>query len=184
MKTKPETQIKDLVAELVELHREYWELAFDKKPPTELGPPAKPAQIAKLEKILGKPLPPSYRAFLELHNGWAGFDGDGKLLAVEDQGSEWVKEQILLHENAFDGRAKSPFEKGMMPVMIGESIRNYMVLDQTKLRDDGEMEFLAYDSNERVGRYKDFAALLRAEVESSKLMSAELKKGKKKRAKR
>lgn len=50
----------------------------------QLGPPASETDLVGLETWLGKPLPPSYRAFLSLHNGWRQVDGAMDLLSTEE----------------------------------------------------------------------------------------------------
>src|SRR5690349_4780553 len=60
-------------------------------PPLRPGPPAAPGQLATLERALGRELPPSYRAFLELHDGHRGLAGPGDLLATSEvlPGGAW-----------------------------------------------------------------------------------------------
>lgn len=48
-----------------------------------LGEPVPEDLIIRLEGKVGKPLPPSFRAFLQLHNGWREVDGGVDLLPVE-----------------------------------------------------------------------------------------------------
>src|ERR1700730_9134301 len=49
-----------------------------------LGPPASETQLARLEERLSRRLPPSYRSFLLLHNGWRMFSGTMDLLTIEE----------------------------------------------------------------------------------------------------
>lgn len=53
--------------------------------------PASPAQIAAYEEHVGIALPPTYRAFLELHNGYEGLSFPGSMLSTEDTlpGGAW-----------------------------------------------------------------------------------------------
>jgi cell wall assembly regulator SMI1 len=46
-------------------------------------PPATPEQLADYEKYLGRKLPDSYRAFLELHNGYDWLAFPGHMLSIE-----------------------------------------------------------------------------------------------------
>jgi hypothetical protein len=159
------TALETLIREIMEAMLEYDRLAFDEEKPHELGPPASPKQIAKLESILGKSLPPSYRAFLELHNGWSHFDGGAKLLAVEDHESKWVKGRLQEFAGGFEGFAENPFEIGAIPVLLGTHENNFLVLDPGKVRKTGEMDFVAYDSLEEEDRFKDFTSYLRGQLE-------------------
>jgi len=154
-------EIRKLIDEIVRLQGEYWQREYEGPAPTELGAPATAEQLATLEEMLGRTLPPSYRAFLELHNGWAGFDGDGKILAVEDQGTDWVKEVIGNMDMVFaEDHRKSPFQRGALPLMLGESIRNYAVLDLGNPRASGELDIVTYDLQEEERRFEDFVAFL------------------------
>lgn len=77
-------QIRDAVAEVVpELVRlSAYERYRDVIP--KARPPATERQIAKYEQYLGLRLPPSYRAFLELHNGYEWLAFPGHMLAIEE----------------------------------------------------------------------------------------------------
>ena len=174
---KEDTSIETLIREIMAAMREYDRLAFDKERPHELGPPAPPKQIAKLEGILGTSLPPSYRAFLELHNGWSHFDGGAKLLAVEDHGSKWVKERLLEFARGFEGVAVNPFEIGAIPVLLGMNEHNFLVLDPRKVRKNGEMDFVMYDYTEEEDRFKDFTSYLRDDLDVRRRLIAEEKHG-------
>jgi hypothetical protein len=176
-------EIKRLSEELLAAQREYWRLTYDEEADIVLGPPATRKQIAKVEKMLGKPLPPSYRAFLELHNGWSGFDGDGKLLAVEDYESDWVQGKVNRIEVLFgENNQKSPFKKGALPIMLGDDITNFLVIDPRKVRADGEMDFVTFDYAEQEEKFKSFAEFLRDQLKTQNALVKEAKKGAKKRA--
>ena len=47
-----------------------------------LYPPAEAEAIARAEKQFGFKYPPSYRAFLKMHNGWLGFWPDWSLVGI------------------------------------------------------------------------------------------------------
>ena len=79
------TRLKELVAELDGMRRRLMELR-GKNPGDRaryiLHPPAGDAEIDAEERRTGFPYPPSYRAFLKLHNGWLGFWPDWSLVGV------------------------------------------------------------------------------------------------------
>jgi cell wall assembly regulator SMI1 len=51
----------------------------------QLGSPTPESRIVDLETRLGRPLPPSYRAFLSMYNGWRmGVNAATDLLTVEE----------------------------------------------------------------------------------------------------
>ena len=182
---KDDTLLETLIRELMEAKLEYDRLAFDEEQPHELGPPASPKQIAKLESLLGKSLPPSYRAFLELHNGWSGLDGGAKLLAVEDHGSKWVKERLGTFESGFEDAEdfedvevkENPFKIGAIPVLLGTDEYNFLVLDPRKVRKNGEMDFVMYYYLEEEDRFKDFTSYLRDHLDVMRRLIKEEKHG-------
>jgi len=165
---KDRKNLEELIRSLGEAKREYHRLAFDEEHIPELGPPASPAQIAKLERLIGKPLPPSYRNFLELHNGWKDFSGGASLLAVEDHESEWVKEKIRYWSDLFEDDSKNPFAKGAIPILFGEDENHFVVLDAETVQEDGEMEFVDYDYTEEHQRFNDFTSFLKYDLKIAK----------------
>lgn len=152
--------LQSLIQELAEAKRAYDRLVFDEQQPHELGPPASPDQIAKLEKILRRRLPPSYHAFLELHNGWSDFDGGSKLLATEDQEAQWVKERIKYWSDLIEDDTENPFQQGAIPVLLGEDENHFLVLDPRSAQENGEMDFVDYDYGQEHRRFKDFTSFL------------------------
>ena len=173
---KNRIDLMKLIKELAEAQLEYDRLISDEEEEHELGLPASSKQIAKLDSILGKPLPPSYRSFLELHNGWGDFDGGAKLLSVEDQRHKWVKERLKeLGELLFEDDSKNPFLNGCIPILLGEDENNYLVLDPSTVRKNGEMDFVMYDYNQEEARFNDFTSFLQ---HSLKVMQALIKEEK------
>lgn len=153
-------QLQQLISELAEARHTYDLLVFDELQPNELGAPATVEQINQLTARLGKPLPPSYRAFLELHNGWSDFEGDGKLLAVEDHDSEWVQEKIQYWNDIWDEDSDNPFDHGAIPVLLGESLNHFLVLDPRRTAPNGQLLFVHYDYMQEEKTYDDFVAYL------------------------
>jgi len=175
---KKHTDLQKLIHELAEVKREYYRLAFDEEHPMKLGEPATLKQIAKLEQRLGKPLPPSYRDFLELHNGWEHFDGDLNLLSVNDQDSDWVKEWLKMLAMAFEEVGEeNPFDKGAIPVMLGEGEHRFLILDPRTVRPDGEMDFVKYTFAEAEDQFEDFTSFLRYDLEVEHQLIEKEKKG-------
>ena len=115
--------------------------------------------------MVGGPLPPSYRAFLELHNGWSDFDGGLPLLSTEDQSEEWVHDAKQRIRSLFDV-SDGPFDTGFVPVMLGEYEDNYLVLDPTKGK-DGDGAFIAYDYANVERTFDSFDEFLEHELKSA-----------------
>jgi SMI1 / KNR4 family (SUKH-1) len=153
--------LRQLIEQLAEALHTYDRLAFDEEYEHELGEPCSPQQLAVLQEKLGRPLPPSYRAFLELHNGWADFAGDAKLLAVEDHQSEWVADRLADMEELFpEFNQENPFEQGALPVLLGEDSDQVLYLDPRTARRDGEMDFVVLDITTEERRFPDFTSFL------------------------
>ena len=175
-----EAEIKNLVEGLVAAKREYRRLCRYGESSAEPGKPCSPEQIALWEEIVGKPMPPSYRAFLELHNGFDGFSGLQKLLSVEDQNAGWVEVELEGLGDLFEEFAEddNPFEWGAIPVALGEIswAPVYAVFDPTTVDASGEMALVEYDLVTEQNRYKDFASFLRSKLETAQRL-IEDKKG-------
>jgi hypothetical protein len=172
------SEVKKLVDDFVEASREYHLLRFDDEYSFRLGKPCSPKQIAALEKTIGKPLPPSYRAFLELHNGFDGFIGSRNLLAVEDQGDGWVEFELKKLGARFDEFGDiNPFKQGAIPVELGEDDPVYLVLDPRKVRKNGEMDFVQYEYSKEENRYDSFVSYLQSELASVRRLIEKEKKG-------
>src|SRR6476469_5995250 len=79
-------RIAGLVSELDDLRRRLMQ-ARGKDPRDKsrylMNPPATDADIDTEERRTGFAYPPSYRAFLKLHNGWLGFWPDWRLVGVQ-----------------------------------------------------------------------------------------------------
>jgi SMI1 / KNR4 family (SUKH-1) len=172
-------KMKGLVEKLAEALRELDVLLFDEEYPHVLGAPCSSDQIASLERKLGSPLPPSYLAFMRLHNGWSDFDGEAQLLGSEDQTKEWVAKKIKSIGSLFyeDKSAVNPFSHGSIPVLLGKDENNYVVLDPTTARSDGEMDFVQYEFTEEERRFPDFGSFLEHELELHLEMIEEEKEG-------
>jgi hypothetical protein len=165
--------LAQLIRELAEAKRKHDQLAGYEERPRTLGPPASPAQLAALEQRFGHALPPSYRAFLELHNGWDEFSGGSKLLAVEDHGRDWVRERIAYWDALIEDDAANPFRCGCLPVLFGEDENHFLVLDPRTVRDDGEMDFVDFDYTVEFVRYPTFTEFLRDDLEITRRLIAQ-----------
>lgn len=161
-------ELKKLIEDLILANREYFLLAYDDDEITlEFRAPASPEQILTLERLLGSPLPPSYKMFLELHNGSPYFSGELNLLSVEEQKAEWVKETLNMLSMAFDEiKKENPFENGAIPVLLGNYEPSFLIVDPRTVRPDGEMDFVEFYYGEEINRFKDFTSFLYHKLES------------------
>ena len=130
----------------------------------ELRPPATAAQIRALEDRLGFALPPSYKAFLEAHDGMTHFQGTHLLFGSEDHQSTWAKEQERFFR---ENDATGPFDAGAVPVVMAEAetgIFNFWAFDPHSRGPDGELEVVDWDNGEELDRYPSFKAFIEAEL--------------------
>ncbi|MEV4806945.1 SMI1/KNR4 family protein [Nonomuraea sp. NPDC049421] len=78
-----------------------------RNPLGELHPPATEAEVREVEERLGMGLPPSYRQFLLVANGW-GSDDDCLLLSVQEAG--WLRDVDPSRAEAWSTPASVPDE--------------------------------------------------------------------------
>ena len=67
---------------------------YDGDDPQMLFAGATDTDIDAVADLLGGPVPPSYAAFLRLHNGWDAYNGGAKLLTAGEQSAPWVHERL------------------------------------------------------------------------------------------
>ncbi|MCH8043925.1 MAG: SMI1/KNR4 family protein [Planctomycetes bacterium] len=153
--------LKSLLDRVFELRRQYYELDTQLK--QTLGPPASEADIRDFEEAIGFTLPPSYRAFLSLHDGWIRWEGDIHILSLaqmrEGPFVEWVREWKKEAEESED-----------VVVLNGLIIATQLhwdtglILDTNEVDDQGEMPIVNWDRSEIV-RYTSFSDLLERSAE-------------------
>jgi cell wall assembly regulator SMI1 len=103
----------------------------------ELAPPATEERIARLEQHVGRALPPSYKTFLSLHNGWRMVDAETDLLSIEEMlGGPRADRIREWQQNA----AKWGDEVGGHGLVIGFSdiSQSRIILDPRGVSADGE----------------------------------------------
>jgi cell wall assembly regulator SMI1 len=117
----------DLSALLVRLDR--WLAKHRKNYYRGLQPGAKPAQLARLEKTIGQPLPPELRVWLSWHNGQGedligAFVETWNLMSAEEIAAQWQRRQSeddpswnkawipLLDDGQDDSRCLDPTQPG------------------------------------------------------------------------
>jgi hypothetical protein len=95
----------DLLLTIREMHTELLRL----QPFRDLGlipnPAASEVALTRAEERLGRPLPPSYRAFLRLHDGWPRFFDGASLLGTANLG-----------HRQYEDLARAAFEAAETPI--------------------------------------------------------------------
>jgi hypothetical protein len=126
-----------------------------------LGPSASTDSINLLEESSGgKRLPPSYRCFLALHDGWAMVDGGCDLLSIKQMLSGPVAERVRKWQAAMLKEGQAALASGLV---IGYSAisQKRIVLDLARRDEDNECVLIQWDSDEWI-EYPSFIGWLEA----------------------
>lgn len=133
--------------------------------------PASGVRIAALEEQLGRRLPPSYRAFLEVSDGWRHAGGFVWLLAGTEQ-ARWYEDAAGLGEAYLEDLDEdSPPEQVMLAGMWeralqldAESDITHVLLDPADVDGDGEWAVYYYEGwgGEHPRRYASFQEFMEA----------------------
>jgi len=115
--------------------------------------PADAEAVSRAERRIGRPVPPSYRAFLLQHDGWFGFFDGAALLGTRDLGKASYAD---LAQAAFEA-AETPIPDGgapwskvggrpgdMIPFGIDPSGTTLFTFDPTTADQNGEMAVVAW----------------------------------------
>jgi hypothetical protein len=138
---------------------------------------ASATEIAELERQLARPLPPSYRRFLETQNGWPDFDGELNMLsaseisAVRDHRGPLVLSAIARRT----GIAQS--ENWLIFALSPDNTNSYL-FDTAARDDEGEWPVIGYDEGEGIERRHDnFTEFLKAGAADSRDALEETRQG-------
>ncbi len=116
------------------------------------NPGASEATIEQAERRIGRPLPPSYREFLAVHNGWPRFFEGASLLSAASLGRRNFAE---LARAACDA-AETPVpdlgppsqwtetSRHLVPFGIDRQATTLFAFNPTVVRADGEYEVIAW----------------------------------------
>jgi hypothetical protein len=132
------------------------------------NPGASLAAIALAEERLGRPLPPSYRAFLRSHDGWPRFFEGATLLGTANLGKRLYED---LARAAWEASETSAAELGpsrfaprlrrpeLVPFGVDLQATTLFAFDPARISADGECEVIAWVSEIGVRR-ESFTAFL------------------------
>lgn len=119
-----------------------------------LGAPCSAAEIAGLEKRLGRPLPASYRAYLSMYG--KGPKAFGAPLGPAELRSKEIASAIRWKSDLFEEVA-SPFDAGAIPFVLDGDSRS-MVLFVPPIGATGDMAVVSYELTTRMDRARDLEA--------------------------
>ena len=157
-------QRSDLIQELVRAQRELDLLMFDDVISGLRNPPATEKQVSAYERDCGFSLPPGFREFLLMHNGWPDFLGDAAILGTEWRTEEWVDEALDGLEAPFDEFGQEdPIAGGAVPVLLGQDAFVSVFLWPPKANTG---RFHEYQYSEKIMEHPDFDDFLTSSLES------------------
>lgn len=155
----------DLLVKIREIHTEISWLS----PYRDLGlipnPAASSLAIARAEKRLRRPLPPSYRAFLARHDGWPRFYDGASLLGTANLGHRKYEDLARAAFEAAEtpvpdlGPPRRPRARALIPFGADLEGTTLFAFNPTVVQPDGEYEVIAW-VNELGIRQPSFAAFL------------------------
>lgn len=167
-------RMEALIQRLYRVRQQYYDL-IEAGVEQVLGSPADPARLDALEAELGQELPPSYRLFLTLHDGWAHWEGDIHMLSVEQMRGGEYGEWVRRWKEECAARGDDIVARGH--VMACQLHADTGLVAQLHERDArGEAEIVNWDRSP-IGRYRDFWELLADDVEEWESLVAEEREG-------
>jgi hypothetical protein len=166
-------QLAEVLAELVPAcdaaERAQWTregIGFDDTFASAYGGPCTEAAIAGLEAQLGRPLPPSYRAFLSRYGDRPDGVDAGGILGPADHADPRVAAILADKRGLFEEfAATNPLADGAIPLIMGDSRK--LVLLVPPAAADGELAVVEYDLTEEVERWPELVAYFRARLARS-----------------
>ncbi len=158
-----------LVKEVYQLNHRFFEYDCDGEVESgdtsdhALASPATEQSVQAFEQKIGFRLPPSYREFLRLHDGWLGWSGLVHLLSVAQMTDGphvvWIRQ-------VKDEAKKYGHDAVVNGLVIGSRLgsADSVVLDVAQLDERGEMPVISWEHEEN-GRYRDFHHFLTSRAE-------------------
>jgi hypothetical protein len=128
-----------------------------------LGPPAPEAEIARLEASLGFLLPPSYRLFLSLHDGWTSFQANFSLLSIAEQLAGEARDYIRSWKAKGWAGGEPLLIDGLVIGVELHEAKGY-IIDTARRSDRDEMDIVYWVFFE-TERYPDFLAMLQRKAQ-------------------
>ena len=165
MTAQKKTDIKEWVEKIAAANQELAINGSGVDSAQDLYPPCPEAELRLYEQGLGRPLPPSYRKFLRLHNGWRGFSRSVALLGTRQRQEKDLQAAIEEFQaiEALDGKLGAA--AGIFVAASADG-RYFLYYDIHTRRRNGEMELVEYIYPQgEVACYPDFATYLQQHYE-------------------
>jgi hypothetical protein len=165
MKSQIDKMVKKLETEIKKKIQKVPELSDYK---LRANPPATAAQIAKYEKHLDRELPRSYRAFLELHNGYEGLAFPGSMLAIEDLMPRGVwHPRIEKWKKRMASAGNGAVLDGIIIANLGQG-NYYVYLDPNRPSGPDELTVVEKDAGDEPDDYANVLEFLEECLETAK----------------
>lgn len=163
-----ERKIKTVVEELRDAMQALNLRDFDEDSPQELRPGASDADLLKVSALLGGPVPPTYAAFLRLHNGWLKYSGAAQLLPAGEQGATWVCERVSSMKMILEDNEDGEVLENAIVIMLGPNEANFVVMKTDERSEDDELQVIHWDLEEgEFGTFDSFLEFLEDELETA-----------------
>lgn len=160
-----------LVKEVFELNQQFFQYdpSGEVQPPGGsehyLGAPSSEDTLQAFEQSIALRLPPSYRSFLLLHDGWTGWSGPLNLLSVAQMSDEngpyadWIESEVKAEAREYGHDAV------VHGLVIGSALfsANCVVLDTTDVDDHAEMPVISWEHVE-IARHRNFHHFLSSRI--------------------
>ncbi|MER9326550.1 SMI1/KNR4 family protein [Mesorhizobium sp. M0488] len=167
--------LPELIEQFQQRSKEYDLLALDEDLSDPPNPPATEQDIRRFEKEIGYVLPEDYRAFLLLHDGWPGFEGDAPLLGIGNRNNPETVKILRGRSGLFDQFSdENPIKSGALPILIAPGVDD-MLFYFPKGPDAGK--FVSYDNVDREDVFDTFADFLRDRIDTLDYLIRQEKEG-------
>jgi len=152
------TNLTQQIKEATKLRYAYFEEISDQK---NQGPQdsASKKQIKKVEEVLQLKLPPSYKEFLLLHNGWIEFDVSMYLFSCEELIEYYNSEEEKEYKTIAIEESGDNFIKDCIIIGKSEVNSSWYLLDINRKYDNGEYAIIEYEYEE-LETFKNFTEFL------------------------
>jgi hypothetical protein len=125
-------------------------------------PPASETEVIKLEAAIGRPLPPSYKAFLLHQDGWPELDSEVSILSVSAMISIKGARENRILRNIAETVGVDAVKRWLVFGLSSRSNSSYL-FDPTLQDLSGEWPVVEYDEDEGIEkRHENFTKFLQS----------------------
>jgi cell wall assembly regulator SMI1 len=164
MKERVKEVVDQLLVAIEEL-REREESYKDLRPAP--FPPASKKEIAEYELYLGHPLPPSYKAFLELYNGYKGLTVAGDMLSIRSVMPGGEQYEIIKRWKTLSARYGSGEVIDATVIASMGSRNKWIYLDPNRPTSQKELTVIQYEPEDS-DEYNDLIEFFKDRIEYCK----------------